>query len=46
MTSHEPLREKLHRHGQGHVLAFWDRIDVVGINAFHPLAERPGADLA
>lgn len=27
MTGHESLHEKLHRHGQGHVLAFWDRID-------------------
>jgi hypothetical protein len=27
-------------------VGFWDRLDVVGINAFYPLAERPGADLA
>lgn len=25
---------------------FWDRLDVVGIQAFYPLAERPGATLA
>jgi hypothetical protein len=24
---------------------FWDRLDVVGIQAFYPLAERPGASL-
>lgn len=24
---------------------FWDRLDLVGINAFYPLAEREGADL-
>lgn len=27
MTSHEPIREKLQRHGHGHVLAFLDRLD-------------------
>lgn len=26
-------------------VAFWDRLDVVGINAFYPLAEREGAGL-
>jgi hypothetical protein len=25
---------------------FWDQLDAVGINAFYPLAERPGADYA
>ncbi len=26
-------------------VAFWDRLDVVGINAFYPLTEHAGADL-
>ncbi|MDP3278545.1 MAG: hypothetical protein Q8Q09_25370 [Deltaproteobacteria bacterium] len=29
---------------ESHV-GFWDRLDVVGINAFYPLAEQPGAGL-
>lgn len=27
-------------------VTFWDRLDVIGIQAFYPLAERPGASLA
>lgn len=26
-------------------VVFWDRLDLVGINAFYPLADRPGAGL-
>ncbi len=26
-------------------VGFWDRLDLVGINAFYPLAEQPGASL-
>lgn len=26
-------------------VTFWDRLDVIGIQAFYPLAERPGASL-